>query len=256
MKRSRALYFLVVIVCALCLLFSCDPKVEERPDSPFSVGEKGPTGGYIFYDCDADNDSGNADGLISTECGWRFLEAAPADLRVVGGIPTVDANYPGYSSTTENCVFGFHRTVDDGINLYVNGTSTYNASNCTGTAIGMGMTNTQLLVNAMGDETYSDYSGSSKTKNYDARLCSILTYTVNGVTYDDWFLPSKDELFFMYTVLYKNGLGDFATGGIYWSSSEYDNYTDIAWTQDLEYGSQGIFCGRNYNHGVRPVRAF
>lgn len=44
------------------------------------VGWPGPAGGYIFYDCDADNESGNADGLKSSECGWRYLEAAPEDL--------------------------------------------------------------------------------------------------------------------------------------------------------------------------------
>ncbi len=44
------------------------------------VGDRGPAGGWIFYDCDADNATGNADGLISTECGWRYLEAAPSDL--------------------------------------------------------------------------------------------------------------------------------------------------------------------------------
>ncbi len=46
----------------------------------YKVGDIGPAGGYIFYDCDADNDSGNKDGLISSECGWRFLEAAKDDL--------------------------------------------------------------------------------------------------------------------------------------------------------------------------------
>ena len=43
-------------------------------------GAKGPVGGYIFYDCDADNTSGNKDRLRSVECGWRYLEAAPEDL--------------------------------------------------------------------------------------------------------------------------------------------------------------------------------
>ena len=46
----------------------------------YRVGEKGPSGGYVFYDCDADNNWGNKDGLKSSECGWRFLEAAPSDL--------------------------------------------------------------------------------------------------------------------------------------------------------------------------------
>lgn len=50
----------------------------------YRVGDRGPAGGYIFYDCDADNDSENdgagPDGLKSSVCGWRFLEAAENDL--------------------------------------------------------------------------------------------------------------------------------------------------------------------------------
>ncbi len=45
----------------------------------YSTGDTGPAGGYIFYDCDKDNESGNADGLKSDECGWRYLEAAPIE---------------------------------------------------------------------------------------------------------------------------------------------------------------------------------
>ena len=213
----------------------------------------GPGGGYVFYDCDEDNDSGNADGLISTECGWRFLEAAPADLRVVDGVPTVDSNASGYLSGTYFFVFGYYRTTDDGSNLYVNGTTTYNAADCTGTAIGTGKANTQLLVNAMGAETYSIYSGASKTGNYAARLCDFLTYTVNGVTYDDWFLPSKDELNLMYMNLHEAGLGGFASSS-YWSSSEYNDYSYYAWIQYFSGGSQPYY--RYYDNRVRPVRAF
>lgn len=254
MKRSRVLLFLAVIVGALCLLFSCDPKVE---DIQYRVGNKGPTGGYIFYDCDADNDSGNADGLISTECGWRFLEAAPADLRIVDGIPTIDSSVSGYSSASYYFRYGYYRISESESNLYVNGTASYNLSDCTGETVGTGRRNTQLLVGAMGDETYSDYSGSNKTAEYAAKMCDDLTYIVKGVTYSDWFLPSKDELNQMYIKLYKASLGGLDAS--YWSSSEGDSGFN-AWRQifDNSLGTGGIqddYGRGNYNH-IRPVRAF
>ena len=45
-----------------------------------AFGDRGPANGWIFYDVDADNDSGNKDGLTSSACGWRYLEAAESDL--------------------------------------------------------------------------------------------------------------------------------------------------------------------------------
>ena len=227
---------------------------EEVPAIPgYLVGDIGPAGGYIFYDCDADNDTGNADGLISTEVGWNYLEAAPADLRVVNGVPTVDRTVNGYSVVPTGYVFGYYRNSDT--NRFVNGTTTYDVADCTGTAIGTGKTNTRLLVDAMGNEAYSDYSGSNKTADYAARLCDILTYTVNGITYDDWFLPSKDELNQMYVNLKENGLGGFAYGNYYWSSSESYNNVYYAWEQYFSNGDQYDYF-RYYNDMVRPVRAF
>lgn len=216
----------------------------------FSIGSIGPSGGYVFYDKGSYSD------------GWRYLEAASADLRVVNGVPTVDSTIAGYSSGSSGFVFGYYRTSASGKNLYVNGTTSYNSSNCTGTAMGTGKSNTALLVKKMGSATYSSQSGSDKTGNYAARLCDILTYTVDGVTYDDWFLPSKDELSLMYTNLDKAGLGGFAgiDYGYYWSSSEDQDlsdwyYASDAWYQDFCNGYQSDNY-RSHYYRVRPVRAF
>ena len=79
-----------------------------------------------------------------------------------------------------------------------------------------------------------------------AYYCSILE--LNG--YDDWYLPSKDELNKLY--LNRIAIGSFAIGG-YWSSSEAD--AENAWLHDFASDSQlSIY---KYNQArVRPVRSF
>ena len=193
----------------------------------YNIGDVGPAGGYIFYDCDADNKSGNYDGLISTECGWRYLEAAPTDLDG----STVETTYR----------FGYYRTSSSGSNLTIG----------TGTAIGTGKANTDVLVKAMGETTYPRERGADK-ETYAAKACSDYSITVDGTVYDDWFLPSKDELNLMYENLYKKGLGSFASN-YYWSSSEDSSY--YAWRQSFGNGSQYDY-NRGSNYSVRPVRAF
>lgn len=132
--------------------------------------------------------------------------------------------------------------------------------------MGTGRSNTEKLVSKMGASAYasayyayygSDYSSSSKTGNYAARLCDILEYTVDGVTYDDWFLPSLDELNLMYTNLCKADLGGFDNDYSYWSSSESDYSEYYALNQYFSFsdGRQSR-DGRNTSRRVRPVRAF
>ena len=211
----------------------------------------GPAGGYVFYDCDADNDKGNADGLISSECGWRYLEAAPNDLRVVSGTPTVDSSATGYATAESGYIFGYYRASSSGSDLYVNGTTTHSETDCTVTEIGSGEKNTEKLVNAMGESAYSYLSGSGKTSDYAARLCSVLSH--GG--YDDWFLPSKDELDLMYDNLYSKWIGSFSVN-YYWSSSELNYDAKYACYQRFSDGNQGISYGRSYDNYIRPCRAF
>ena len=229
-----------------CIVECIDGEILAK--TTYVVGENGPSGGYIFYDCDSDNDSGNADGLISTECGWRYLEAAPGDIRVIEGVPAVN----GTGSFT--FVFGYNRESAEGSNLFVNGTNSYGALDCTGTIVGTGKENTRLLVDVHGDDAYSSSSGTTMTSYYAAKLCDLLTYTVHGITYDDWFLPSKDELNLLYSRLQASGIGGFDYVG-YWSSSESSSNVNNAWVQYFDNGGQGS-SGRNVTYRVRPIRSF
>lgn len=79
-------------------------------------------------------------------------------------------------------------------------------------------------------------------------VCQELS--LNG--YDDWFLPSKDELNLMYENLHEKGLAGF-TDYNYWSSSENNN--NGVWFQKFVNGNQDFSVKYGY-YMVRAVRAF
>lgn len=114
-------------------------------------------------------------------------------------------------------------------------------------AMGMGWSNTRAIVNAYGPGKYA------------AR--AAWDYEVNG--YDDWFLPSADELDLMYNVLYavEEPLIGFAPT-YYWSSSEYDlkNAWTVLFRSGQRFDREGWFTtkdtGKPNAMRVRPIRAF
>jgi len=114
----------------------------------------------------------------------------------------------------------------------------YNGSfivtNATGTAIGTGQANTKTIIAAQGPGTYA------------ASECDKLE--LNG--FDDWFLPSKDELNLMRSK--KMMIGGFESPG-YWSSTEYSSL--YAWGQNFNNGFQN-YGNKNSLPSVRAIRAF
>ncbi len=107
--------------------------------------------------------------------------------------------------------------------------------------VGSGKANTTIIISSQG---YGD--GAS----YAARICNEYWATAGGVTYGDWYLPSKHELNLLY--LQKAVVGGF-TNGYYWSSCEYAE--GFAWDQYFSDGTQshGIKYTPLY---VRAIRAF
>ncbi len=221
------------------------PTPSPQPsDGSYKVGDIGPAGGIIFYDCDADNNvqyvdnftgggetKTNKDGLISSECGWRYLEAAPEDLSYKNSYGVLNYEY----------VFGYC--------LKTGYSSTYRRVG-TKWDIGAGKDNTTALVKSdVEDNMYLAYGGEQKGI-YAALACS--RYSNNG--FDDWFLPSSHEIGLMYTNLYMKGLGSFDDSSKYWSSTESSGEVDsIAW--DLKNGYH-IMDSRGNKNRVRPVRRF
>ena len=223
--------FIVLLFIAACFFVSCTKVDDNTNNTTYKVGDTGPAGGIIFYDKGEYSDD------------WRYLEAAPNDLRVINEDPTVDSSIARYTHWTDTFAFGYFKSIK-GSNLFINGTDT---------AIGSGKKNTRRIVEAMGIVAFNTEDSNDVTENYGAKLCDILSHRRGKEEYSDWFLPSKDELDLLYTNLHKNSLGNF-TSSLYWSSSEADS-ASTAYIQDFSNGSQSAEQ-RKTEGRIRPVRAF
>jgi len=129
---------------------------------------------------------------------------------------------------------------------------THGSTQAKGDGIYAGNANTLIIIAAqvaIGDD------GST----YAARVCNELQIPESGITYSDWYLPSKYELNLMYenkttinATATANGGTIFATT-TYWSSTEHDR--DHAWILSFDNGYQ-----LNYNkydtYRVRAIRYF
>ncbi|MCF6406744.1 DUF1566 domain-containing protein [Chitinophaga filiformis] len=113
----------------------------------------------------------------------------------------------------------------------------------TSTDTGTGMANTRAMVAALG------------IGNNPASICDQLS--LNG--FDDWFLPSKDELSLMHSRLHAIGVGNFASDE-YCSSSDINSDAIWCFSFKLGYSYKGLKYGaydRYYNtYHVRAVRKF
>jgi len=163
----------------------------------YKIGDKGPAGGFIFFD------KGNTNG------GWRYLEAAPADLT------------RPLKATAES----------------------FDQFDLSEREVGKGKSNTEAIMKI------------ALTKGggfgWAAQACDA--YELNG--FDDWFLPSRDELHYMYGNLFTKGLGGLRNER-YWSSTgsgERNGY--YFWQENFADGRQDNHGGGN-EYRIRPVRQF
>lgn len=176
-------------------------------------------------------DIGPAGGVVFYDAGkkqsWgRYLEAAPATAEI-SGLPwkklnVDDRKRPVYRDTNQ---------------------LTARVARVVSKQIGMGEQNTKVIV--------SNYRRGS----YAARYAHDLV--LSG--FDDWFLPSADELSVMFDVLQTSRFQmDIFAPRFYWSSSEYD-YNN-AWTQSMRTGQQfdreKWLSAPDDSLWVRPIRAF
>jgi hypothetical protein len=121
----------------------------------------------------------------------------------------------------------------------------YIVTGATGTAIGTGASNTNAIIAVQG-ATETAYAAG-------------LARAYRGGGFNDWFLPSKEELDTMYFNRAAINLTAIANGGVdfplifYWSSTEVNN--GFAWTLGFTDGYQSTFF-KDIKLAVRAVRAF
>jgi hypothetical protein len=177
---------------------------------PYNLGDTGPGGGKIFYKAETPFACGPTRAQTCT-----YLEAAPQ----------------GWNASTDP---------ERGWAQFTPSDFTFVPVGTTGTAIGWGYANTKAIID----------QGNNNTTNSAAALADSYSVTVSGVLFDDWYLPSKDELVAALTAWYiQNGV----SSDYYWSSSEYAGIS--AWAM---FVGQYFITDRpkGWTHRVRPVRSF
>jgi hypothetical protein len=162
-------------------------------------------------------DTGPAGGLIfydkgNNSDGWRYMEAAPA-------ITETAAQWRHNSGALSETAAVVGETSRE---------------------VGMGQTNTQNIM-----QYFSRNGGGF---GLAAQVCNELV--VNG--FDDWFLPSQDELSYMYGNLYRRGIGGF-------KNEWYYSSTIVKWTNGSYAPSRINFANGEPDDGEsaesRRVRA-
>lgn len=87
--------------------------------------------------------------------------------------------------------------------------------------------------------------------------CEAYSVTVDGVTYDDWHLPSKDTLSLLY--FFRSNVGGFK-GDRYWSSTKSKDYLfdneNGAWLQGFQEGGMVYALFFDTPCNVRAIRSF
>ncbi|MBE0639395.1 MAG: hypothetical protein IH598_12830 [Bacteroidales bacterium] len=146
-----------------------------------------------------------------------------------------DGGYHGLIAATTD--------IGDGTNYYWwNGV--YKITGTSGDGLNTGEMNTTLIIASQIADNQIGY--------FAARVCANYSVTVDGITYGDWYLPSKYELNLLF--LQKDIVGGFPIYTSYWSSSEASY--DHAWCQYFMGNGDQSSSPKNNTFHVRAIRSF
>jgi hypothetical protein len=200
-----------------------------------------PPGGMMIYcsNCGTYGQSQQYNGTLWLDLLGKPVAPAPSLAGVSigqafgGGILAymLQAGDPGYDAANPHGIIAY--STDLAATQWYNGT--YSLVGCFDVAIGAGKINSNLIYTSYGAGTYA------------ASLCLPI---VNGV-YNDWVLPSQNDLLAMYPN--QAAIGGFDNTAPYWCSSENSNTIAAV----ISYANGGIFsAGKSSLFKIRPVRYF
>ncbi|MEP5610841.1 MAG: hypothetical protein ABJP45_01265 [Cyclobacteriaceae bacterium] len=143
----------------------------------------------------------------------------------------LESGDPGYDANVQHGFIAAPSDQSEGIQWSI----TFTETGITDQTLGAGQANTTAIVENQGAGSYA------------AQVCDDLVID----TYDDWYLPSLNELTKLY--LAKDAIGGFAVA-FYWSSSESGAIS--AWVQSFNSNSQSSATKNDTQPRVRAIRSF
>ncbi len=218
--------------------------IESKDSTTYSVGERGPGGGIVYYV--SANYFTSTGSTCDTQC--KYLEVAPSTWQGTGVADDLDYQWSNNDSDA---------TLQDKTTPSSEGIAAMSAYEKANWQIGKGFSNTSVM---------------KVSEATSAAQAAVLAYEGDS-TAGQWFIPSMNELNELckyargqttgnLTVAcdssgtLKTGTANDLEGFVesyYWSSTEYDSYA--AWGQ-LFYGGTQSLSSKDDATYVRPVRAF
>lgn len=158
--------------------------------------------------------------------------------------------------TTPYQLFGIGYTYQGGIIFYIDDSGTHGllaaptdqSTNTGWGCAGITLSGANSTLPGGGVQNTLDIIGGCPSADIAAYYCNNLS--LSG--YTDWYLPSKEELQFMYQNLHATGKGNFSNLS-YWSSTQTDANT--AWGYHFGNNTQSS-SNKNSPFAVRAIRAF
>ena len=140
---------------------------------------------------------------------------------------------------------GYDANVQKGLVVATSDISGGGPWGCSGTTI----TGADGFAIGTGNQNTIDIMAGCPTAGIAARLCGDYSVIVGGVTYNDWFLPSENELI---KILLNSTVIGGVWNSVYWSSREGTSV--YAWAQGPYLGT--FYDFKYYSYAARPTRYF